>query len=81
VSERNQKKVQAIALKIHKELKLGSYSRTDFIVQNNVPYILEINTPGGVGLTSESLLPKAAKAVGINFKQLVQKMLINSDHR
>jgi D-alanine-D-alanine ligase len=81
VSEKNQKKVQAIALSIHKELKLGSYSRTDFIVQNNVPYILEINTPGGVGLTSESLLPKAAKAVGINFKQLVQKMLINSDHR
>ncbi len=70
-----QKKAQVTSLKIHKDLKLGSYSRTDFIVQNGKLYILETNTPGGVGLTPQSLLPKAAKAAGIGFEQLVQKML------
>jgi len=44
-------------------------------VESGFPYVIEINTPGGVGLTSESLLPKAAKAAGISFGQLVEKML------
>ncbi len=70
-----QKKAQAISLKIHKDLQLGSYSRADFILQDGVLYILEINTPCGVGLTSESLLPKAAKAAGITFELLAQKLL------
>lgn len=75
VSSKIQKQAQALALRIHKDLRLGSYSRTDFIVQNGKLYILETNTPGGVGLTSQSLLPKAAKAVGISFEKLVQQML------
>jgi D-alanine-D-alanine ligase len=70
-----QVKVQKIALRIHRDLKLGSYSRTDVIVKDGIPYVLEINTPGGVGLTPESLLPKAAKAVGISFGRLVNEML------
>jgi D-alanine-D-alanine ligase len=70
-----QREVQKIALRIHQDLKLGSYSRTDVIVKNGIPYVLEINTPGGVGLTPESLLPKAAKAMGISFGQLVEEML------
>lgn len=75
VSKRVQKKAQKIALQIHKNLKLGSYSRTDAIVKDGKIYILETNTPGGVGLTPHSLLPKAAKAIGVSFEQLVQKML------
>lgn len=76
VDVKTQKKAQAVALRIHRDLRLGSYSRTDFIVQNGRLYILETNTPGGVGLTSESLLPKAAKAVGISFEKLIEQMLM-----
>lgn len=79
VEAKLQKKSQALALKIHKDLQLGSYSRSDFIIQNNKLYILETNTPGGVGLTSESLLPKAAKAIGIGFEALIEKMLIGKN--
>ena len=70
-----QKRAQTIALQIHQDLKLGNYSRTDAIVKGNKIYILETNTPGGVGLTPQSLLPKAAKAIGLLFEQLVEKML------
>lgn len=75
VNKKTQQRVQKIALQAHNDLKLGSYSRMDVIVREGKPYVLEINTPGGVGLTPESLLPKAAKAAGIPFEQLVEKML------
>ena len=64
------KKVQEIAVKLHTGLKLGPYSRTDFIVVTDQPYVLEINTPCGVGFTSQSLFPKMARAIGLEFPQL-----------
>ncbi len=70
-----QRKAKKLAMQIHKDLDLGSYSRTDIIVENNIPYIIEINTPGGVGFTAESLLPKAAKAMGMSFGKLVEAIL------
>ena len=70
-----QEDAQSIALQIHQELRLGSYSRADFIVVDGVPFILEINTPGGVGFTPESLFPKAAKAIGMSFEELVKKIV------
>lgn len=62
--------VQKLALQIHQTLKLGSISRTDFIVSEGVPYALEVNTIPG--FTSESLFPKAT---GLNFEQLVKKLV------
>lgn len=65
--------LQGEAFKIHQMLNLGPYSRIDFIVSEGIPYVLEVNTIPG--LTSESLFPKAAKAAGISFPNLV-KMLV-----
>ena len=68
-----QKIAQKIAEVIHKKLNLGHYSRIDFIISDDKPYVLEINTIPG--LTAESLFPKAAKAVGISFPDLMDKMI------
>lgn len=65
--------VQKIALKIHKTLNLGHYSRIDFIVSDGKPYVLEVNTIPG--LTASSLFPKAAAAVGIPFPKLMDKLV------
>lgn len=74
--------VHKTALKIHQLLNLGPYSRIDFIVSNLavhpkggrlIPYVLEVNTISG--WTSESLFPKAAKAAGLSFEQLVEKLV------
>lgn len=75
VSQNLQRRSQQIALTIHKSLNLGSFSRSDFIIKDDIPYVIETNTPGGTGLTSESLFPKAAKAKGISFRALVEKMI------
>lgn len=68
-----QGKIQEIALEIHKKLDLGEYSRIDFIVSENKAYVLEVNTIPG--MTQESLLPKAAKAAGIPFEDLCEKLV------
>jgi D-alanine-D-alanine ligase len=68
------KKVQQVALEAHKLLGCFGCSRTDIILsKDGRPYILEINTIPG--MTSTSLLPKAAKITGIDFNQLCLKLL------
>ena len=66
--------VQKAALIAHKALGCFGCSRTDIILsQDNLLYLLEINTIPG--MTSTSLLPKAAKTVGIGFDKLCLKLL------
>ncbi len=73
LDEKTRKLAQNFSLKIHKYFKLGQFSRTDFIVSNNKVYALEVNTIPG--LTSSSLFPKAALAAGIEFPDLLNKIL------
>lgn len=73
VNQKLQNQAKKIALNIHRHFNLGTYSRTDFIVFDKNVYVLEINTIPG--LTSESLLPKQAKAAGINFAQFLEILL------
>ncbi len=66
--------IQQVALKAHKLLSCYGCSRVDIILaKDGRAYILEINTIPG--MTSTSLLPKAAKIVGIDFSQLCFKLL------
>lgn len=68
------KKIKDAALSSHRLLDCFGCSRVDMILsQNNIPFVLEVNTIPG--LTQTSLLPKAAKTVGIEFSQLCIKLL------
>ena len=62
--------------KVHKELKLSQYSRSDYIINDDKLYFLEVNTLPG--LTKESLYPKAAEAVGLSFDKLVEHLIMNA---
>ncbi|NYT52012.1 MAG: D-alanine--D-alanine ligase [Candidatus Vesicomyosocius endoextente] len=65
-----EKALQAIALKAFFAINAKGWGRVDFIInQHNKPYLLEINTIPG--MTPHSLVPMAAKAIGINFNKLV----------
>ncbi|MDB5456781.1 MAG: D-alanine--D-alanine ligase [Caulobacter sp.] len=57
--------MQEAALKAHRTVGAGGYSRSDFIITPDGPIFLEINTLPG--LTAASLYPKALKAEGIGF--------------
>lgn len=57
------------ALRVHRALRLGFYSRVDFILDhNNNAYCLEANTLPG--MTPTSLLPQEAAAEGISYNAL-----------
>lgn len=66
--------VQAAALAAHQALGVEVYSRVDVLLDaDEVPYVLEVNTIPG--MTSTSLLPKAAAAVGIDYPALCARIL------
>ncbi|TSA46471.1 D-alanine--D-alanine ligase [bacterium] len=63
--------IKRTALKAHKVLGCRGFSRSDFILNpKGRLYILEINTIPG--LTENSLLPKAAKAINMSMSQLLE---------
>lgn len=66
-------RLQDYALRAHRVLKLGAYSRIDFRrdVQGGF-WCLEANSLPG--MTATSLLPQAAKAAGIEFADLLERI-------
>ena len=74
LTEQQEKNIQAIAMKAFALTGAKGWCRVDFILdEDKNPYLLEINTVPG--MTSHSLVPMAAKAAGMNFEQLVLKIL------
>jgi D-alanine-D-alanine ligase len=64
---------ERLALLAHHALKLGGYSRVDFrLTPSGEIFCLEVNTLPG--MTATSLLPQAARAVGIDFPELCDRI-------
>jgi len=65
---------QELAVNAHKVLGCKGFSRVDMLLddRDNL-YLLEINTIPG--FTEKSLLPKAAKAAGMSFPSLCEKIV------
>ena len=65
---------QHMAILAHRALGCKDVSRVDFrLSPDGTPYALEVNTIPG--MTETSLLPKAAMAAGISFRELVLRIL------
>lgn len=71
------RQIQEVAMKAHKCLDCSGFSRTDLRVDDNGNiFVLETNTIPG--MTSKSLVPDAARAVGIEFEDLCE-LIINNE--
>jgi len=67
------RQLQELALTAHRALKLGGYSRVDFrLSPEGDIFCLEANTLPG--MTRTSLLPQAARAAGIEFPELCERI-------
>ena len=75
LSEEVTKHVKEVAVKAFETAGCRGVSRIDFMIMNNIPYCLEINT--SPGMTTMSDLPAQAKAMGIDYDNLVQ-LILNS---
>ena len=66
--------IQEDALAAHHALRLRDFSRVDFILdEEGMPWCLEANSLPG--LTGNSLVPKAARAAGIPFPELCNRLV------
>ena len=73
-TESEKKEIENMAIQAHKALGLSHYSRSDFIIHpKRGIFILESNTLPG--LTEESLLPKALKAVGASVSHFLDHVI------
>ncbi len=67
------KKIQDIAVRAHRILGCRGVTRSDFILKENKPYFLEINTIPG--MTKTSLVPQAAEKSGLSFSGLLDELV------
>ncbi|MGN1125298.1 MAG: D-alanine--D-alanine ligase [Candidatus Gastranaerophilaceae bacterium] len=75
LSEEKTKLIKHLAVQSHITAGCSGVSRVDFMVKDNEPYFLEINT--SPGMTDVSDLPAQSKAMGISYDELVL-LILNS---
>ena len=74
IGEALSKKVRELSLAAHHVLGLSGISRADFILDaDDNLVLLEVNTLPG--MTSTSLVPKEAQAVGLGFGQMLERLI------
>ena len=76
LSKKKYKEVLNIAKKTHQVLGCRGVTRSDFKFYKNNFYLLEINTQPG--MTNLSLVPEIASYTGLNFENLVEKILLDA---
>lgn len=77
ITAEEQREAGELALKLHRTLGLEVYSRTDFILDGEGRFwCLEVNSLPG--MTSASLVPKEAAAIGMTYNQLCEEIVQQS---
>ena len=70
--------VKRLAVAAFKVCKCAGVARVDMMLSNeNIPYVIEVNSVPG--MTETSLVPDAARAAGIEFPELCEKILSLAD--
>lgn len=66
------------AARVHETIGCRDVSRVDMVVsaEDDLPYVLECNT--SPGMTETSLLPMAAEHAGIDFEELVERLVVSA---
>ena len=67
------REIQETAVLAHKILGCGGMSRTDMMIRDGTIYVLELNTIPG--MTEISLYPQAARAAGMSFPELLDRII------
>lgn len=74
IDETIQEKIKDIASRIYKILRMEGFSRSEFIIVDGTPFLLEMNTVPG--LTNESILPQQAKEANISLPDLFDNAIV-----
>jgi len=64
-----EEKINDLSVKIYKILDMKGFSRIDYIIMNDIPYFIEINT--NPGLSKQSIFPQQVAHKGLKFSDLL----------
>jgi D-alanine-D-alanine ligase len=75
LSQGEESEIQALVLRAYRAVNCRGWARADVMIDklSRKPYLLEINT--SPGMTSHSLVPMSARAVGISYEDLCIEIL------
>ncbi|MAQ31510.1 MAG: D-alanine--D-alanine ligase [Flavobacteriales bacterium] len=73
LDQKIEKKIAKTSKEVYKKLKLSGIVRIDFIIDNQSPYIIEINSIPG--FSKESIVPKMLKCGNINITDFISSEL------
>jgi D-alanine-D-alanine ligase len=74
LAAKKEKDIQALCLRAFRTLGCAGWGRVDLMLdRRGRPYLLEVNT--APGMTDHSLVPMAARAVGISYEDLCLRIL------
>ena len=68
IDDETRKRVEEISKRAYQALGMSGFSRSEFIIMNGIPYMLEMNT--NPGFSPASILPQQAKIYGISIMDL-----------
>ncbi len=72
-----ERELQELSMKAYDILGVGGWGRVDFLLDDTgTPWFLEVNTTPG--MTDHSLVPQAAAQIGIEFDELIWRILETS---
>ena len=66
-------RIQELSVRIFDQLNCRGMIRVDYIIQDGVPHVVEVNTVPG--FSPESIIPQQAEAAGISKKELISIVL------
>ena len=76
ISEQEAEKIRQEVKKIYQTLNMTGLTRSEFIIQDGIPYFLEINT--NPGLSKESIIPKQLKEHGMSLTDFFDILIQNA---
>ena len=77
LDQETEMKFQSMCLEAFRTVNASGWGRVDFLCdESGLPWLIEVNTVPG--LTDHSLVPMAARAAGIDFDELVRRILDTS---
>lgn len=73
IPENDAQQIRDITTLVYETLNLQGIARVDFIIQDDIPYMIEVNSVPG--MSKASIIPQQAEAVGISMSVLLKKVI------
>ena len=76
ITNEEETKIHTCVKHIYKQLGIKGVVRIDFMIQQGIPYVIEVNTTPG--MSAQSIIPQQTQYTGLTLTQLFDDIITNS---